>query len=144
MLGTAGGKGERVHRITITLDDELMDAVDGFAASGGHGSRSEAMRDLVRAGLLQQDAGEGDADCVAALVYVYDHEARQLARRLTESFHAHHGMTVSTMHVHLNHRDCVELTVLRGPATQVRALGRHVMAERGVRHGRLLVLPATP
>ena len=132
-----------MHRITITLDDELMEAVDAFAASGGYGNRSEAMRDLARAGLLQHGEAEGDADCVAALVYAFDHEQRQLARRLTESFHAHHDLTVSTMHVHLNRRDCVELTVLRGPANQVRAFGEHVMAERGVRHGRLLILPAT-
>lgn len=130
-----------MHRITITLDDELMAKVDAFMAAGGYTSRSEAMRDLTRAGLTQHEAPGGAAECVAALVYVYDHEARQLPRRLMEQFHDHHDLSVSTMHVHLDRHECLELTVLRGHGADVRAFGEHVIAERGVRHGRLFVIP---
>lgn len=132
-----------MQRITVTLDDELVASLDALVATSGYGNRSEAVRDLARAGLLQREAPDGDGECVAALVYVYDHEARQLPRRLTDRFHDHHALAVSTLHVHLDRRECMELAVLRGPGAQVRALGEHVIAERGVRHGRLLVIPAT-
>jgi CopG family nickel-responsive transcriptional regulator len=132
-----------MQRVTITLDDELAAEVDRVAAEHGYQGRSEAIRDLIRTGLRQraEDAG-ATGDCVAALVYVYDHESRDLSRRLTRIFHDHHDLAVSTLHVHLDHDSCLEATVLRGPATEVQHLGSHVVAERGVRYGRLVTVPA--
>ena len=118
-----------------------MEQLDAFIAAGSYQSRSEAVRDLARAGLLQYEAAPASSECVAALVYVYDHDARQLPRRLTETFHDHHAMTVSTMHVHLDRNECMEIAVLRGPPAAVLAFGDQVIAERGVRHGRLVVVP---
>jgi CopG family nickel-responsive transcriptional regulator len=134
-----------MQRVTITLDDELLSEIDSMIKLRGYQNRSEALRDLARAGLKQ--AAEGSettmTDCVAALVYVYDHDARQLAKRLTSSFHDHHDLALSTMHVHLDHDSCMEVAVLRGPSVEVRHLADHVMAERGVRHGKLVTVPVS-
>jgi CopG family nickel-responsive transcriptional regulator len=126
-----------MQRITLTLDDSLLAEVDAL----GRGNRSEAIRDLVRAG-LQQAAEERaqDGPCVAALAYVYDHGRRDLSRRLTDSFHNHHDLSVATLHVHLDHDRCMEVTVLRGEAPVVRRFAGSVIAERGVRHGRLMMM----
>ncbi len=78
------------------------------------------------------------ARCVAALVHVRDHERRDLPR----GFHDHHGLTVSPLHVHLDHATCLEVRVLKGQAVALRHFAGHVMAGRGVRHGRLVLLPA--
>src|SRR5437764_3629317 len=131
-----------MQRITITVDDELMDEIDQVIATRGYQNRSEAIRDLARAG-LQQVALEKDGgrDCVAALVYVYDHKARDLAKRLVNSFHAHHELSLSTLHLHLDHDSCMEVTVLKGRTRDVQQLGEHVIAERGVRYGRLFLVP---
>ncbi len=131
-----------MKRITITLDDELMAQVDKLVGSHGYDGRSEAMRDLVRAGLQVVDEQAGESrQCMAALVYIYDHAARELARRLTERQHDHHDLAVSSLHVHLDHDTCMEVAVLRGETERVRELATKVMAERGVRHGRLIVVP---
>lgn len=131
-----------MHRITITLDDELMAEVDKLVQAHGYAGRSEAMRDLARAGLreLQEPASEGTS-CMAALVYVYDHAARDLAQRLTERQHDHHDLSVSSLHVHLDHETCMEVAVLRGETARVRDLAAKVTSERGVRHGQLVVVP---
>lgn len=131
-----------MQRITITIDDDLMTDLDRLIAARGYQNRSEAIRDLARAGLLQarQDAGSG-RDCVGALVYVYDHSARQLANRLVHSFHEHHDLALATMHVHLDHESCMEVTVLKGRRQDVQHVADHVIAERGVRHGRLVMVP---
>lgn len=131
-----------MQRVTITLDDELMAELDRMIAVRGYQNRSEAVRDLARAGLRQ--AAEDTApsrQCVAALVYVYDHEARELAKRLTRSFHDHHDLSLAAMHVHLDHESCMEVSVLRGESGEIRHLADHVIAERGVRHGRLVMVP---
>jgi len=132
----------RMQRVTITVDDELMAAVDAFIQARGYANRSEAIRDLARAGLDQAaEAATDGAASVGALVYVYDHEARELPRRLTNSFHEHHDLVLATLHVHLDHENCMEIAALRGRTGQVRHFAEHVIAERGVRHGRLILVP---
>jgi CopG family nickel-responsive transcriptional regulator len=131
-----------MQRITITLDDELVAALDRFIAVCGYQNRSEAIRDLARAGISQTQEHADDAQAgVAALVYVYDHQERELAKRLTGSFHDHHDLSVASMHVHLDHESCMEVAVLRGAMREVRHFAQHVVSERGVRHGRLVTVP---
>lgn len=132
-----------MQRVTITIDDDLMAEIDQLIAARGYQNRSEAIRDLARVGVKQASvAMEPDQACVAALVYVYDHARRELPKRLANAFHDHHDLSVSTLHVHLDHESCLEVTVLRGQLRAVRHFADHVIAERGVRHGELVVLPA--
>ena len=133
-----------MQRVTITLDDDLMADLDRIIAARGYQNRSEAIRDLARSG-LEQAAVEvaGSRHCVAALVYVYDHHARDLPKRLTQGFHDHHDLSQATLHVHLDEASCLEVTVLKGRGAQVQSFANHVIAERGVRHGHVVYVPAT-
>lgn len=132
-----------MQRVTITVDDELMADLDRLIAVRGYQNRSEAIRDLARAGLQQAMSETAPAQqCVAALVYVYDHARRELPKRLNDAFHEHHEMAVSTLHVHLDAATCMEVTVLKGADEAIRHFADHLIAERGVRHGRLVVMPA--
>ena len=131
-----------MERITATLDEALVEELDRFQKDRGYQNRSEALRDLVRAGLREAaQENEGGGACIGALVYVYDHEVRTLAKRLTSAQHDHHDLSVATLHVHLDHHSCLEVAVLRGASAEVRHFAQHVIAERGVRHGRLVVVP---
>ena len=127
-----------MQRVTFSLADDLAEAFDSLVAERGYASRSEAVRDLVRAAVDARDvAADPEGPCVAALSYVYDHATRDLAGRLTAIGHDHHDLVVATMHVHLDHRDCLETQVLKGSAAAVRALADRTLAERGVRFGAL-------
>lgn len=133
-----------MQRVTMTIDDELMESLDRYMAAAGHQNRSEAVRDLVRAGLLQQPGGgDGARRCMAALVYVYDHETRQLSKRLLSDHHSHADMSIATLHVHVDAESCLEVSLLRGPKSEVEHFAQHVIGERGVRYGRLVVVPAS-
>ena len=78
-----------------------------------------------------------DGEQVAVVTLIYDHHARELAARLIDKQHHHHDLVVSTLHVHLGERHCLEVSVLRGPAKEVRHLGEELLATRGVLHGDL-------
>jgi CopG family nickel-responsive transcriptional regulator len=131
-----------MQRTTITLDDDLMARLDDFMSSRRYANRSEAIRDLVRSGLEQATVeASPHARCLAAAIYVYDHEARELASRLTRAAHQHHDLSLATLHVHLDHESCMEVTVLRGEVQEVQHFADHVIAERGVRHGRVVFVP---
>jgi nickel-responsive transcriptional regulator NikR len=93
-----------MQRVTITLDDALMEELDAIIAARGYQNRSEAIHDLARAGIREaaEDVGQ-KRECVAALVYTYDHAARQLSKRLTTAYHEHHELSLASLHVHLDH-----------------------------------------
>ena len=134
-----------MQRVTITLDDDLVTELDRFMNGRGYQNRSEAIRDLVRGGVQQAtEQGHPDSDCAAAVVYVYDHETRQLPKRLTRNYHNHSDLSVATFHIHLDHDSCMEVTALRGQTAEVRHFAEHVIAERGVRHGKIVLVPMPP
>lgn len=127
-----------MQRFTISLDDHLAEDFDGWIAARGYSNRSEAVRDLLRAELeRQRQVHGGAAHCVASLSYVYKHDQRDLAERMTALQHEHHPVHVATMHVHLDHDHCLETVVLRGSTAAVRSFADAACAERGVRHGAL-------
>ena len=131
-----------MQRITITLDDQLTEAFEKFREERGYANRSEAVRDLIRERLDAERLEKSPSgDCLASLIYVYNHHERELAARLTKEHHAHHDLAVSTLHVHLDHDNCLEIVVLRGAMDRVRGFADAVIAQAGVRHGRLNLLP---
>lgn len=127
-----------MERFTISLDDELAREFDALIASRAYRNRSEAVRDLIRAELEADRQRHDDSPyCVGSLSYVYNHHERDLAERLTGIQHAHHDLSVATMHAHLDHDHCLESTILRGPTEAVRRFADAIAAERGVHHGKL-------
>jgi CopG family transcriptional regulator, nickel-responsive regulator len=127
-----------MDRFTISLDENLAAAFDELIKERGYATRSEAVRDMLRTH-LQRSAERRDNRglCVANLSYVYNHHERELAERLTSIQHAHHELTVSTMHAHLDHDQCIETVLLKGSVKRVREFSEEIIAERGVRHGSL-------
>ncbi|WP_185984244.1 nickel-responsive transcriptional regulator NikR [Aureimonas mangrovi] len=131
-----------MQRMTITIDDELMGELDRMIERDGYPNRSEAIRDLTRLGLrtAAQKAGEV-GECVGVLSYVYDHEARDLARRLTTSHHHHRDISVASLHVHLDASRCLEISVLKGQGDEVRHFADTIISQRAVAYGELKIVP---
>jgi CopG family nickel-responsive transcriptional regulator len=133
-----------MQRLSITIDDELLDAIDGLCERKGYSSRSEAFRDIVRDAVArEQQEVEADTPCFATLSYVYDHETRDLARRLTSAQHHRHDLSVTTLHLHVSERDCLEVVVLKGSIRDVRAFANSVTTQRGVRLANLYIIPTS-
>jgi CopG family nickel-responsive transcriptional regulator len=131
-----------MERITISLEEDLASQFDQLIRSRGYANRSEAVRDLLRRELENARLAREEAPhCVASLSYVYDHHERRLAERLTELQHGAHDLVVSSMHVHLDHDNCLESLFMRGHTAEVRAFADQLIAERGVRHGQLNLVP---
>lgn len=131
-----------MERITITVDNAILQAFDAYMKQHGYDNRSEAFRDLLREKLTGESMSTGATESVVAcLSYVYDHGSRDLANRMVAAQHAHHDLTMATLHVHLDHENCLETAILRGPFENVRAFAQGVLASTGVRHGNLHLIP---
>jgi CopG family nickel-responsive transcriptional regulator len=126
-------------RVSISLEAALLEAFDRLIEGKGYATRSEAIRDLIRDRLLRAEAKDRGGEQVAVVTIVYDHHARELASKLIDKQHHHHDLVVSTMHVHLGERHCLEVSVLRGPGHEVIHLGDELIATKGVLHGELML-----
>lgn len=131
-----------MQRITITVDDELMADLDSLIAMKGYANRSEAIRDLVRAS-IKENAISADSlpDCVGVLSYVYQHNARELSKRLTSSHHEQHDLSVASLHLHLDADYCLEVSLLRGPVDEVKLFADSIISQRAVVHGDISIIP---
>ena len=129
-----------MQRITISLDDDVATALDDLVERRGYANRSAAVRELVRDAASREAATGPGRSCLGVLSYVFDHERRDLQHRLTHAHHDHHVLNLSTLHLHLDHDTCLEVSVLRGPAGDIRDLAARVSAERGVRLGELRLI----
>src|SRR5919201_119064 len=125
---------EGLTRISISLENALLRAFDRSTAAKGYATRSEAIRDLIRDRLIREEAENAAGEQVAVVTLVYDHHARELASRLIDKAHHHHDLVVSSLHVHLGARHCLEVSILRGPAQKVRQLGDELLSTKGVLH----------
>jgi CopG family nickel-responsive transcriptional regulator len=130
------------ERFTISLESDLAEQFDAYIEAKGYTNRSEAVRDLIRERLASEslDARQ-TGQCIAALTYVFNHHELDLAARLMDIQHEHHDLTLASQHVHLDHENCVETVFLRGSVQSVRKFAESVIAERGVRHGNLHIIP---
>ncbi len=131
-----------MKRFTISLDDQLSAQFDELIQSRGYTNRSEAVRDMIRKQLETEHLkNENNGECIASLCYIYNHHESDLANRITSIHHNHHNLTLSCMHVHMDHFNCLEVVILRGTVHNVTNFANQVIATRGVRHGKLFMVP---
>lgn len=128
-----------VARYTVSMDARLLDKFDALIERKGYANRSEAIRDLIRAQLVEEQWREATGKVAATVTLVYDHHSRQVADRLADLQHHHHDLVVSATHVHLDNDNCLEVVILRGLARAVRALADELIACKGVKHGKAVL-----
>ncbi len=127
---------EKAERFGISIPKKLLDRFDNYIKGRGYSNRSEAIRDLMREYLVAIE-WEGSGEVVGSLTLVYDHEVRGVADKLTHLQHEYPGNIVSSMHIHLDERNCMELLVIRGSAKDVQKIADSLISSRGVKQGKL-------
>ena len=125
----------KLTRFGVSLDEELLEPFDALCAVKGYSNRSEAIRDLIRKALVAEEWQQADGQGACTLTLVYDHHKNDLARRLTQMQHDEHDIIIATLHVHLDHHNCLEVLILKGEAARVRALADKLISCKGVKHG---------
>lgn len=125
-------------RFGVSMEKRLLAALDGLVLRRGYANRSEAIRDLVRAEQVRESWEHGEGLAVGTLTLVYDHHVREATERLTALQHDHEDLVHSAMHVHLSHRLCLEVVVMRGRPKRIQELADRLLSARGVKHGRLV------
>jgi CopG family nickel-responsive transcriptional regulator len=131
-----------IVRFSVSLEDDLLQQFDRYCTEEEYATRSEAVRQLIRETLTKRAWESESQDAAGTLTLVYDHHRPQLADRLTEVQHDNHDLVVSTLHAHLTHDLCLEVIVLRGPASRLRKVASRMRGMKGVLRGDLVVAVA--
>lgn len=131
---------DSVARFTISIPPELLVRFDEVSAKKGYASRSEAVRDALRDHLVAHEwsSESGGAEVVGTITLVYEHDARRLSEELTGRQHQSRERILSTLHLHLDERNCLEVLVVRGPGPELARLADALISLRGVKFGRLV------
>lgn len=126
-------------RFGISIDERLLRRFDAMIEDKGYVNRSEAVRDLIRNMLVEEQWQQKDSneEMVGTVTLVYDHHTRDLADRLTEHQHSHHEAIISALHVHLDAHHCLEVVVIKGKAADIKKLSEELIGTKGVKHGKL-------
>lgn len=132
------GSSSELVRFSVTAPDDLLRRFDEqIARRGDVANRSEAVRDLIRASIAKEQMRTPDEQVIGSLTMIYDHHTGDLTRRLDEVQHDYTDEIVSTMHVHLDHHNCLEILALKGRGKRVYELADRLLGLRGVKHGEL-------
>ena len=124
-------------RFGISSDARLLERFDGMIAEKGYSNRSEAIRDLIRDQLVEFAWMRNNDDVVGTLTIVYNHQSRKLTERLTELQLQNHTHIISSLLVHLDAHNCLEVLVIRGKSKKIMRISESLIGIRGVKHGKL-------
>ena len=132
-------KTEGVVRFTVSVPQALAKQLDRMTREKGYDNRSLAVADMIRDQLVEHHQNYGDRDIAGTITLVYDHHKQHVQAALTDIQHDHHDVIVSTLHVHLDHDNCLEVLAVRGQARTIKKIADELIAAKGVKHGKLTV-----
>lgn len=126
-----------IIRFGISLENALLERFDSLIKKKGYASRSEAVRDLIRDSLVMEEWESATAETVGTITIVYSHDTRELTDTLTDLQHRYFDSIVSSMHIHLDAHNCLEVIVVKGKARDIKAIADRLIGTKGVKHGKL-------
>jgi CopG family nickel-responsive transcriptional regulator len=124
-------------RFGVSMDSQLIKKFDALIAKKGYSTRSEAIRDMIRDMLVEQEWESGKQETVGTITIVYNHHTRELEHALTDMQHKSFHQIVSTLHVHLDAHNCLEVLVVKGKSREIREIADRLIGTKGVKHGKL-------
>lgn len=131
-------KREKVVRFGVSITESLLSKYDELISSKGYTQRSEAIRDLIRNFIVEHEWSTGEEETIGVLSIVYDHELGEVGDLLLDIQHNNYRSIISSLHVHLDERNCLEVIVIRDKASNVKAISDALLSRKGVKHGGLM------
>ena len=130
---------ENVARFSVSLKKDLLGLLDQMVQEKGYSNRSLAIADMVRDQLVEHRHENQDVEAAGTVTLVYDHHTRHVQESLTHLQHDHSETIISTLHVHLDHHNCLEVLVVRGKVSEIKAIADRLIGAKGVKHGKLSI-----
>ena len=128
---------KKVVRFGVSIEKKLLDAFDELISRKGYTNRSEAVRDLIRDYLVMEEWQTEKKEMIGIITIVYNHHKRGLLDTLIELQHHFHDLIISTMHLHLDEDNCLEISAVKGRGDKIKAVADKLISIPGIKHGKL-------
>jgi CopG family transcriptional regulator, nickel-responsive regulator len=127
-----------LQRIGVSIEEKLLTQFDSLIESKGYTNRSEAIRDLIRECLVEEEWRQDGGESVGTITMVYNHHLREMADKLTDLQHQYHEKIISVLHVHLDAHNCLEVLVIKGEKIDIQVIAGKLSSLKGVKHCKLV------
>lgn len=127
---------EKIIRFGVSMEEKLLETFDRFIKREGYKNRSEAIRDVIRKEFVEEE-WKKDIDVAGCILLVYDHHKRELVTKIMTIQHDYHEIIISTQHIHMDHKNCLEIIVVKGKAEVIRRLYGLLKSLKGVKYSSL-------
>ncbi len=128
-----------ITRFGVSIENKLLEKFDHLISARGYQNRSEAIRDLIRNELVNQQWGDDEAESVGTITIIFDHHVRELTEMLTNVQHQFKEQIIAATHIHLDHHNCLEMIAVKGKTAAIRKIADKLISLRGVKHGKLVM-----
>ena len=128
---------EEIVRFGVSMEKNLLASFDELISRKGYSNRSEALRDLVRDHLVEEEWKVEKKEMIGTITIVYNHHSRGLSDTLTDLQHQSLNLIISTMHLHMDEDNCLEVLVVKGMVDKIKTIADKLISTRGVKHGKL-------
>jgi len=130
---------EKVVRFGVSIDPDLLKRFDKIIARKGYSNRSEAIRDLIRENLVEEEWKNKESDVAGTITIIFDHNVGNIPNKLLDIQHKYHKNVVSTTHVHIDEESCLEVLVVEGKPSEIMRLAGKLKSMKGVKQGKLVM-----
>lgn len=127
-----------IVRFGVSIEKEILDKFDEFIKIENYPTRSKAIGDLIRDSLIKREWLKG-GEVAGAITLVYNHHKREIVDKLTDIQHDFHKIVISTLHIHLDHDNCLEIVAVRGKVKDIEKLGNLLKSTKGVKHSSMVI-----
>jgi CopG family nickel-responsive transcriptional regulator len=134
----------KLTRFGVSLSADLIASFDRLTRSKGYKTRSEAIGDLMRESLIEDEWQRAEGNLVGTVTIVYNHGKHGLSEELNALQHSHHQAIVCATHVHMDEHNCLEVIVIRGTADVISEISDRLISTKGVKHGKVVCTSAGP
>ncbi|WP_258083021.1 nickel-responsive transcriptional regulator NikR [Thermococcus thermotolerans] len=129
----------KITRFGVSVPSELLEKFDRIINEKGYVNRSEAIRDMMRDFIVRHEWEEGDRDVAGTITIVYNHDEADVVKELLDLQHDYVDEIISSLHVHMDEHNCLEVVVVKGKATRIKEIAERLISLKGVKHGKLVM-----
>ena len=127
-----------VTRFGVSLEGELLEALDKYVIENNFPNRSQAIRQLIERNLVEKK-WQCNHTVAGAITLIYDHHRRELLNKINDIQHDYHKEILAVQHFHLTHEICMEIVAVQGLAYRLTELADKLIGLKGVKHGKLVM-----
>ncbi len=130
-----------VTRFGVSLDEELLHALDEYVEENRFANRSQAIRHLIEKNLVEEK-WKCDNIVAGAVVLVFNHEKSDVLKKSSEIQFGYRDVVLSSQGFYLNEQNYLEIIAVKGPSKRLTEISDKLISIKGIQHGKLVMSKA--